>query len=174
MSGINFGANLAEDLSYSGTVGAALEARGLAFPSIAISAAAFKQPGSEKDIQPNFLTAGLVAKDLIQNIESINVDASTTLNVNVPNINYLELREILVTKLGSWGPRNPPIKDFTSNGEDQFWITHRDKIPLNDENSDISALSNGSVSITPIYPNFSMDKINPNLSSWLKSFKNNE
>jgi len=47
LSGINYGANMAEDLLYSGTVGAAMEGREFSIPSIAISAAAFIQPGSE-------------------------------------------------------------------------------------------------------------------------------
>ena len=54
LSGINYGANMAEDLLYSGTVGAAMEGREFSIPSIAISAAAFLQPGSEGKSQPNF------------------------------------------------------------------------------------------------------------------------
>ena len=64
LSGINFGANMAEDLLYSGTVGAAMEAREFSIPSIAISSAAFIQPSSEGKSQPNFLTAARIALDL--------------------------------------------------------------------------------------------------------------
>ena len=65
LSGINFGANMAEDLLYSGTVGAAMEGRELSIPSMAISAAAFQQPGSNKKYEPNFLSAAQITRDMI-------------------------------------------------------------------------------------------------------------
>ena len=62
VSGINLGANMGEDLLYSGTVGAALEAKNLSYPSIAISAAAFHQPGSKDFMEPNYHTAAMSSK----------------------------------------------------------------------------------------------------------------
>ena len=88
LSGINLGANMGEDLLYSGTVGAALEAKGLDFPSIAISAAAFHQPGSENHMEPNYKTAALVVLDLIKHYNLGSIDPSLVLNINTPNIDY--------------------------------------------------------------------------------------
>ena len=155
ISGINLGANMGEDLLYSGTVGAALEGRGLKYPSIAISAAAFNQPGSENSLEPNNLTAALVIKEIIENYESIELDSSVVLNINVPNVEYSNLLKKRVTKIGSWGERNPPRREIKNNGTEEFWTTHRNKFPSNSENTDIYCLMNEEVSISPIIPNFS-------------------
>ena len=172
ISGINLGANMGEDLLYSGTVGAALEASGLLFPSIAISAAAFGQPGSKGKEEPNFETAGLVAKQLISHIESLTLDSSVTLNVNVPNTSFTENLKMVKTSVGTWGSRNPPSKVENSKGRIEYWTTHRDKYPLNNFESDIATLERGEVSITPISPNFLYDDSTNPLDEWLKEVLN--
>ena len=169
-SGINFGANMAEDLLYSGTVGAAMEGREFSIPSIAISAAAFIQPSSQGKSQPNFLTAARIALDIVERLPEIRIDSQITLNVNVPNLNYEEINKINLTYPGTWGKRNPPHKETSNSGEDQFWITHRNKIPENEENSDIATLSRGEVSISPIGPRFLVNDYDQSLKEWINSF----
>ena len=78
---------MAEDLLYSGTVGAAMEGREFSIPSIAISAAAFMQPSSQGKSQPNYLTAARIALDIVERLPEIRIDSQITLNVNVPNLN---------------------------------------------------------------------------------------
>ena len=170
LSGINFGANMAEDLLYSGTVGAAMEGREFCIPSIAISAAAFIQPSSQGKSQPNFLTAARIALDIVERLPEIRIDSQITLNVNVPNLHYEEINEINLTYPGTWGKRNPPHKETLNSGKDQFWITHRNKIPENEENSDIATLSRGEVSITPIGPRFLVNDYDQSLKEWISSF----
>ena len=170
LSGINFGANMAEDLLYSGTVGAAMEGREFSIPSIAISAAAFIQPSSQGKSQPNYLTAATIALDIVERLPEIRIDSQITMNVNVPNLNYEEINKINLTYPGTWGKRNPPHKETSNSGEDQFWITHRNKIPENEENSDISTLSRGEVSISPIGPRFFVNDYDQPLKEWIKSF----
>ena len=170
LSGINFGANMAEDLLYSGTVGAAMEAREFSIPSIAISSAAFIQPSSEGKSQPNFLTAARIALDIVERLSEIRIDSQITLNVNVPNLNYEEINKINLTYPGTWGKRNPPHKETSNSGEDQFWITHRNKIPENEENSDIATLTRGEVSISPIGPRFLVNDYDQSLKEWINSF----
>ena len=170
LSGINFGANMAEDLLYSGTVGAAMEGREFSIPSIAISAAAFIQPSSEGKSQPNFLTAARIALDIVERLPEIRIDSQITLNVNVPNLNYEEINKINLTYPGTWGKRNPPHKETSNSGEDQFWITHRNKIPENEENSDIATLNRGEVSISPIGPRFLVNDYDQSLKEWINSF----
>ena len=170
ISGINLGANMGEDLLYSGTVGAALEGRGLKYPSIAVSAAAFNQPGSEKFLEPNNQTAALVIKEIIENYESIELDSSAVLNVNVPNVEYTKSLNKRVTRIGSWGKRNPPRKETKDNGTEEFWTTHRDKFPSNDENTDISCLMGEEVSISPIIPNFSNDVCIKEVKKWIEQW----
>jgi len=170
LSGINFGANMAEDLLYSGTVGAAMEGREFSIPSIAISSAAFIQPSSEGKSQPNFLTAARIALDIVERLPEIRIDSQITLNVNVPNLNYEEINKINLTYPGTWGKRNPPHKETSNSGEDQFWITHRNKIPENEENSDIATLTRGEVSISPIGPRFLVNDYDQSLKEWVNSF----
>ena len=170
LSGINFGANMAEDLLYSGTVGAAMEGREFSIPSIAISAAAFIQPSSQGKSQPNFLTAARIALDIVERLPEIRIDSQITLNVNVPNLNYEEINKINLTYPGTWGKRNPPHKETSNSGEDQFWITHRNKIPENEENSDIATLTRGEVSISPIGPRFLVNDYDQSLKEWINSF----
>ena len=170
LSGINFGANMAEDLLYSGTVGAAMEGREFSIPSIAISAAAFLQPGSEGKSQPNFLTAAKIGSDIIEKLHEIKIDSKITLNVNVPNLNYEEINKLKLTSPGSWGKRNPPRKETLNSGKDQFWITHRNKVPENEENSDIATLTRGEVSISSIGPRFLVNDYDQLLKEWINSF----
>ena len=170
LSGINFGANMAEDLLYSGTVGAAMEAREFSIPSIAISSAAYIQPSSEGKSQPSFLTAARIALDIVERLPEITIDSQITLNVNVPNLNYEEINKINLTYPGTWGKRNPPHKETSNSGKDKFWITHRSKIPENEENSDIATLSRGEVSISPIGPRFLVNDYDQSLTEWISSF----
>ena len=170
LSGINFGANMAEDLLYSGTVGAAMEAREFSIPSIAISSAAYIQPSSEGKSQPNFLTAARIALDIVERLPELRIDSQITLNVNVPNLNYEQINKINLTYPGTWGKRNPPNKETSNSGEDKFWITHRNKIPENEENSDIATLNRGEVSISPIGPRFLVNDYDQSLTKWINSF----
>ena len=167
LSGINFGANMAEDLVYSGTVGAAMEGREFSVRSMAVSAAAFKQPGSPKKYKPNFSSAAQIAKKLVTRFHELRIDPKITLNLNVPNLPLNKINEIVVTTLGTWGSRNPPRKEVLSSGKEQFWITHRNKIPKNSKMSDIGTLARGSVSVTPIGPKFLVDGYSDELRQWL-------
>ena len=165
VSGINAGANMGEDLLYSGTIGAAMEGRNTRLPCIAFSSAYKKE--LDQEILPNYLSAALIAKKLIKNINSLSINPSVTLNVNVPNLAFKDLKGIKNTVLGSWGPRNPPSIEVKKSGEKRFWITHRDKHSNNHSNTDIETLSKGYVSVTPVHPNF-LDVGDSNLISWLQ------
>ena len=158
ISGINLGANMGEDILYSGTVGAALEASELDYPSIAISAAAFHQPGSPDSMEPNYETAAYVVKDLIQNYELKEIDSSIVLNVNTPNVDFSKDLEYKITSIGTWGSRNPPQVQKDDNGHLTYWTSHRDKLPHNEQNSDIKTLQFKKVSISPIFPEFTINK----------------
>ena len=168
LSGINFGANMAEDLLYSGTVGAAMEGRELSIPSMAISAAAFQQPGSNKKYEPNFLSAAQITRDMIIKFHELKIDPKVTLNINVPNLPYDKIKEAEVTTLGSWGTRNPPNKEILSSGQEQFWIAHRSNVPENSKNSDIETLARGAVSVTPLRPNFMVKDFSEEIGNWLE------
>ena len=161
ISGINFGANMAEDLLYSGTVGAAMEGRDLSIPSIAVSAAVFTMEtlhgASFEKNKPNFSSAAQITKEIIMIFDELKVNSQVILNLNVPNLPYDEIKKIEVTTLGSWGVRNPPRREVLPSGKEQFWISRINNIPQNHRRTDIEAITRGSVSVTPIGPKFLVD-----------------
>ena len=157
VSGINLGANMGDDLLYSGTVGAALEGRGLALPSIAISAAAFHQPGSKESMEPNYETAAQVVLDLITNYDLGVIDSSIVLNVNTPNLDFSPELKYHITSIGTWGARIPPIVEQTKD-QVTYWTSHRENFPSNKDDVDIVVLEKNEISISPIYPKFSNEE----------------
>jgi len=166
ISGINSGVNVAEDLLYSGTVGAALEGRYTRFPSISVSV---EYPHNKiKEMEPNYRTASLVVRKLIQNISTLDIDSSITLNVNVPNLEYKDLKGVLMSKIGTWGNRNPPEIEIQANGDKRYWISPRKSHPLNLNDTDISILEKDMVSVTPLSVNF-LSGESGRLNSWLGS-----
>ncbi len=62
------------------------------------------------------------------------------------------------------------IEGTLNSGKDQFWITHRNKVPENEENSDIATLTRGEVSISPIGPRFLVNDYDQLLKEWINSF----
>ena len=132
ISGINLGANMGEDLLYSGTVGAALEGRWLTYPSIAVSAAAFHQPGSESFMDPNYDTAAKVILDLIENYDLSIIDSSIVLNVNTPNKVFSADLDYKITSIGKWGKRNPPHVEKEEDDQITYWtLIERIVLPMN-------------------------------------------
>ncbi len=167
VSGINLGANMAEDILYSGTVGAALEGRHLKFPPIAVSSAAFKQPGSEKLDVPNYRVAAKVTREIVLKINKLKLKRGTCLNINVPNITYSEDITKTVTKLGTWGYRSPPDSLALKNGSKNYYTTHRTNYPENEYNSDIATLLRNEVSISPFSDKLLQIDESQKISNWL-------
>ena len=109
VSGVNHGANLGDDVIYSGTVAAAMEGRFLGFPSIAVSLV-----GPE---QKHFDTAGRVAAELVQRLSRRTLPADFILNVNVPDRPYDELTGMKVTRLGFRHKSEPVVKSADPHGQ---------------------------------------------------------
>jgi len=91
VTGINFGANLGDDVIYSGTVAGAIEGRFLGLPSIAMSLASWEGK--------HFDTAGNIAKLLVAQIDKSPLAYNTIINVNVPDIPMTEINGIKSTRL---------------------------------------------------------------------------
>ena len=108
---------------------------------------------------------------MIRRFHKLKIDPKVTLNLNVPNLPYAEIKEVAVTRPGSWGTRNPPVKEVLLSGKEQFWISHRTNIPENPKESDIEALARGAVSITPIKPSFLVEDYSEEINKWLSDTK---
>ena len=102
ISGINSGSNLGDDVLYSGTVGAALEGRRLAYPGVAVSLV-----GSEPK---HYWTAGQVASAIVSELKINPLPSRTILNVNVPDRPLEDLHGYKITRLGYRALYHPVIR----------------------------------------------------------------
>lgn len=143
VSGINSGANLGDDVLYSGTVAAAMEGRFLGLPAIAISMASF---------QPQFYeTAARVACELVEQVKSQPVPAATVLNVNVPDVAWEDLSGWRVTRLGHRHKSEPVIRQQDPRGRPIYWVGPAGAEQDAGPGTDFHAVNNNYVSITPIH-----------------------
>lgn len=149
ISGINHGANLGDDVIYSGTVGAALEGRHLPLPSIAVSLAG-KKGTDYQNTQCHFETAANVVLDLLPRVKQGTIPANQVLNVNVPNLPYDALKGVVATRLGHRSPSAEIVQQKDPRGLDVYWIGAIGKPTDADERTDFYAIENGYVSITPV------------------------
>ena len=158
VTGINFGANLGDDVIYSGTVAGAIEGRFLGLPSIAMSLASWECN--------HFETAGNVAKLLVAQIYKAPLAYNTIINVNVPDIPMGEIKGIKSTRLGNRHKSEPSIQD--SKDLSLYWIGENGKEADNGEGTDFHAISNNFVSVTPLQIDLTKYPELTKVSEWLE------
>lgn len=142
ISGINHGANMGDDVTYSGTVAAAIEGSILQVPSLAVSVAHYS-PG-----MPMKRAADFVAR-LVKNYDKLALDSATFLNINLPPDNGKAYREYEFTELGLRQYKDIVINKTDPRGKPYYWIGGRPKWKST-EGSDFDAVQRGAVSITPL------------------------
>src|SRR5664279_4284041 len=149
VSGINHGANLGDDITYSGTVAAALEGIVLGLPAIAVS----QQSGAgalDYRFDGGFgfeVAAGFVAR-LVERIEDVPMPARTLLNVNVP---AGEPSGVEVTSLGKRIYRDELKLDAEEGDRRRYWIYGSDPGFHDEPGTDLAAVAAGRVAVTPIH-----------------------
>lgn len=159
ISGINHGANMGDDTIYSGTVAAATEGFVLGIPSMAISLVA---EGGD-----HFRTAGRVAADLVSRFQKQPFEQPLLLNVNVPDVEYGELRGFQITRLGRRHKAEPVVKSTTPRGETVYWVGAAGGAQDAGDGTDFHAIANNRVSITPLQVDLTRYSQLEALSSWL-------
>lgn len=142
VSGINLGANLGDDVLYSGTVAAATEGRFTAAPSFAFSLVA-REP-------TNLPTAAHFARKLVENYVKLELPTQTILNVNIPNLPIEQVKGIKLTRLGYRTHSLPPVQTINPRGKIGYWISLVGDIVDGGEGTDFHAIENGYVSVTPL------------------------
>lgn len=140
ISGINMGANLGDDVLYSGTLAAALEGRHLPLPSLAISLVG----------RTHFDTAAKVALDILDKITLGLLPERQVLNINVPDLPYEQLKGTKITQLGHRSSAAEIVSYEDPRGEKVYWIGANGKPINNHKGTDFYAISHGYVSVTPI------------------------
>jgi len=159
VSGINHGANLGEDVLYSGTVAAAIEGRVLDMPSIAVS--------SLGDTEKDFKVAAKVTIELIQRLKKYSLPKDTILNVNVPAINYDEINNFCITRLGN-RHRSYPVKKISKDKSERvFQIGLPGKGRDAGPGTDFYAIQNNCVSISPLHIDMTHHEIFEDTERWL-------
>ncbi|HUS24152.1 MAG TPA: 5'/3'-nucleotidase SurE [Candidatus Binatia bacterium] len=142
VSGINAGANLGDDVLYSGTVAAAMEGRNLGHPAIAVSCSG----ASPK----HYETAARVTLILIERLRHERLPANAILNVNVPDRPFGELAGFHVTRLGNRHRAEKAMKANDPRGRTIWWIGNAGAEADAGPGTDFHAVASGAVSITPI------------------------
>lgn len=144
VSGVNAGGNLADDLTYSGTVSAALEGCLFGVPSLAFSLVA------REDFQ--FEPAALAARRLVEAVAARGLPRGTFLNVNVPNVEAAsDLRGVRMTRQGQRVFGDGVVESADPRGRSFYWIGARELGYVErDEGTDVEAVAAGYVSVTPV------------------------
>ena len=142
VSGINMAANMGDDITYSGTVSAAIEATLLKIPSIAVSI--------DGRINFKFETATHYSKILARYVLDNGLPEDTLLNLNVPNLELGQVRGIKVTKQGKRLYEDPVVEKIDPRGKEYYWIGGNELGFVDIKDSDIMAINDGFVSVTPI------------------------
>lgn len=144
LSGINLGPNAAINVLYSGTVAAAIEGAVLGIPSVALSLAAFDEP--------DFAEASTVARELLERLCANGLDPATVLNVNIPGLPRDAIKGVRVTHQSRTGYDDYYEKRVDPWGRAYYWITGELQRHFEQEpDSDLRALHDGYVSITPLH-----------------------
>lgn len=163
ISGINAGANMGDDVLYSGTVAAAMEGRFLGLPAIAVSLVGEKLQ--------HYATAAQIVLSLLEDLSNVPLPSDTILNINVPDLPFEEISGIQTTRLGRRHKSEPVIKARDPRGRDLYWVGPPGEERQEGPGTDFHAVRNGYVSITPLHVDLTRHAALPELESWLKTVK---
>jgi len=161
VAGVNAGANLGDDVLYSGTVAAAMEGRFLGLPAIAVSLA-----GRQAQLE-HFDTAVAVALTLVRRLETHPLPADVILNVNVPDVPAAELVGYSVTRLGHRHKSEPVIKAHDPRGRAIYWVGESGPEQDAGPGTDFHAVKNRQVSVTPLHVDLTRHAALERMRDWL-------
>jgi 5'-nucleotidase len=151
VSGINPGANLGDDVTYSGTVAGAYEGMLLGIPSFAVSDVSYTPKHPE--------TAARFAATLARYIIESGAPKDTTLNVNVPDLTPDEIQGVAITRMGRRDYKDEIIRREDPRGGTYYWIGGAEPSHITEPGTDFEAIENKRVSITPLGRNLTNDAV---------------
>ncbi|PWI57079.1 5'/3'-nucleotidase SurE [Sulfoacidibacillus thermotolerans] len=157
LSGVNSGANLGLDIVYSGTASAAAEAVLQGYKAIALSVT--KPPF-------DFTSSVRIAEKLAHELIKHSLPADTYLNVNIPPLAYDQLKGIRVTRIGVRKYKNAYEQRKDPLGRSYYWQAGQIVNVQNEPDTDVRAIEEGKVSVTPIHFNFTNPQTLVTLDSW--------
>lgn len=161
VSGINDGANLGDDVLYSGTVAAAIEGRFLGLPAVAVSLCTSRRGPR------HFATAARVAAEIVGGLLRAPLDRNLILNVNVPDLPYEQLQGRVATRLGFRHRSEPLLRAEDPKGETVYWVGPAGAGDDAGAGTDFNAVANGQVSVTPLLVDLTRHTALKDLGHWL-------
>jgi 5'-nucleotidase len=144
VSGINLGANLGDDITYSGTVSAAMEGTLLGVPSIAVSLVAERR-------FDDFAAAAAFSRKLCSTVLENRLPPDTLLNVNVPDMAAGDIKGFEFTHQGKRRYGDAIVEKLDPRGRKYYWIGGNDMGFVDAEGTDFSAIKRGKISVTPLH-----------------------
>jgi 5'-nucleotidase len=159
VSGINRGANLGDDITYSGTVAAAMEGLLSNIPSIAVSIGAF---GADIDFSVASEFVALIGRNILE--KGFVHDA--LLNVNVPHLPRERIAGVEVTRLGKRNYRDQLVERLDPYGNPYYWVGGPAVADEADPGTDVAALRDGKISVTPIALDLTSHELLDVLAKW--------
>jgi 5'-nucleotidase len=160
ISGINQGSNLGHDITYSGTVAAAMEAAVYGIPAIAASQEESVEARGDLEFAVE-IVVGLARRVIAQGLPR-----NTFLNVNFPALSRAQVRGIQVTRLGARVYRDVLIRRLDPKGRPYYWIGGDPPGGEPEDGTDIGALAGGYVSVTPLNLDMTDAGLMAGISDW--------
>lgn len=158
VSGINHGPNLGDDVTYSGTVAAAMEGTLLGIPSIACSVTDWRR--SRFQVAAKFL--GILATQVLRR----GLPRNTLLNVNVPNLPRRRIRGVRFTRLGKRIYRDVVVKRADPQGRTFYSIDGEDPGWKREPETDFAAIEEDMISVTPFHLDLTHHAAVQRLMTW--------
>lgn len=160
LSGVNHGANLGDDVLYSGTVAAAMEATILGLPAVAVSLVGRNAP----EVVPDWEEA--VGRLLEQLVGQRDFPSETLFNVNLPPVPPAQVKGVRVTTLGRRAYAGSLTRAFDPNGQEYFWIGGGESRWWGRPDSDFRAVNDGYISVTPLHLDLTNHRLLEEISGW--------
>ena len=162
VSGINVGANLGHDVTYSGTVTAAMEAVIAGLPGVAVSLEVPEGYVGVVDFSAAALAAGITVRNVLQH----GLPADTLLNVNVPFLKQDEIRGFRTTRQGLRVYHSRLDERVDPRGRPYYWIGGEAPTGVPESGTDVGALSDGLVSVTPLQLDLTAYRAISDINTW--------
>jgi 5'-nucleotidase len=145
VSGINLGANLGTDVTYSGTVAAAMEGMVFEIPSIAVSQVSFRQAPWD------FRAAQQMIAQLVQRVRERSLPQGVLLNLNIPALPPEQIKGLRLARLGRRVYRDELVIRHDPYGKPYYWIGGAEPEDYHEAGTDVLAIAEGYASLTPIH-----------------------
>lgn len=151
ISGVNRGFNVADDITYSGTVAAAMEGVVLGIPSIAMSQAV----GGREDENTIFACAGKHGPPLMKRLVEIGWPGGVLLNINFPPLSPSQVKHVVVTSQGQRDQSMLRVDErVDARGRTYFWVGFKRILTDPERGTDLHAIAEGCISVTPLHMDF--------------------